>query len=248
VEKREYERLAATEERMWWFRGLHANLVTAFRRAGDDERRSTTILDAGCGTGGLLVRLGAAFPRATIIGIDIDPGAAAMAKGKSGRPTFIGSIDRLPFATASLNAVFSADVLCHRGVDERGALDEFFRCLRPGGAVILNLPAYRWLYSEHDAAVDNARRYTRAEVLRLLSDAGFTGIRIGYWNTFLFPVMVLRRKLWRHGTTGPQSDVALSPAPIEWAFSAVMAFENWLLMAGISLPFGGSILAIAVKP
>ncbi len=246
MERGEYERLAATEERMWWFRGLHDNLVAALVGAAAAPVR--TALDAGCGTGGLLLRLARALPEATLVGLDIDAGAAAVARGKSRRDVCVGSVARLPFADACFDAILSADVLCHRGVDERATLAGFRRCLKPGGALVLNLPAYPWLYSAHDAAVDNARRYGRVQLHDMLAAAGFGGIRSGYWNSFLFPLMVLRRKLWRRGGAGPRSDVALLPAAVERAFGAVMALENRLLRAGGALPFGGSILAIAVKP
>jgi len=245
VERGEYERLAAVEERMWWFGALHDNLVAALAGAVAAPSR---VLDAGCGTGGLLLRLGRTLPDATLIGLDIDRGAAAVARGKSGRAICIGSVAALPFADAALDAILSADVLCHSGVDERATLAGFRRCLRPGGALILNLPAYRWLYSAHDAAVDNARRYDRAELREMLAAAGFAGIRSTYWNSFLFPLMVLRRKLWQHGGAVPRSDVALLPAAVERLFAAVAALEGWLLRTGHALPFGGSILAIAVRP
>lgn len=246
MERSEYERLAAAEERMWWFRGLHDNLTAAL--AGAVAAPARTVLDAGCGTGGLLLRLAQARPDATLVGIDVDWGAAVVARRKTGRAVCIGSVAALPFADGAFDAILSADVLCHRGVDERAALAGFRRCLRPGGALVLNLPAYRWLYSAHDAAVDNARRYGRVELHDLLAAAGFAPIRSFYWNSLLFPLMVLRRKLWRRGAAEPRSDVALLPAAVERAFAAVMALEQRLLRAGAALPFGGSILAIAVRP
>ncbi len=227
---------------MWWFRGLHANLVGAL---GEDERRA--VLDAGCGTGGLLLRLAGALPRAAITGLDIEPRAVAVARAKSGCAVCVGSVARLPFADRSFDAILSADVLCHRGVDDVAALGEFRRCLTPGGAVVLSLPAYRWLYSQHDIAVDNARRYGRGELIRLLATAGFADVRARYWNGFLFPLMVLRRKLWSRGAAEPESDVTLLPAAVDRAFGAVVALENRLFRAGVALPFGGSILAVAVK-
>ena len=244
MERGEYERLAAAEDRAWWFRGLHANLVGALPRAAPAPGR---VLDAGCGTGGLLARLAAAFPAAAIVGLELDPGAAAVARAKSGRPLAIGSVDLLPFVDRAFDAILSADVLCHQGVDQERALHHVRRCLKPGGVLVLNLPAYRWLYSAHDVAVENARRYARGEVRDLLAAAGFARIRTRHWNTFLFPLMVVRRKLWPRGAAGA-SDVELLPPPVERAFGAVMALESRLLAAGISLPFGGSILATAVKP
>ena len=246
MERSEYERLADVEGEMWWFRGLHANLLAALQRSTSGERPA--ILDAGCGTGGLLVTLGRALPEARLFGLDLDEGAAAMARGKSGRPVCVASIDRLPFADAAFDAVMSADVLCHEGVDEGAALAGVKRCLRPGGTLILNLPAYPWLYSAHDVAVANARRYARGELRHLLARAGFTGIRAVYWNSFLFPLRLLLRNLWLGDKPAAGSEVALLPAPLERVFGAVMALENRLLKAGIALPFGGSILATAVRP
>jgi SAM-dependent methyltransferase len=242
VERREYEKLAAAEEGMWWFGGLHAVLIDAL--AGATLAPLSTVLDAGCGTGGLLARLKQALPGARLVGLDLDVVAAVLARAKSGCPVCIGSIDRLPLGEGTLDAVLSADVLCHRGVDAAAGLIEIRRCLRPGGILVLNLPAYAWLWSAHDAAVDNVRRFRRAELEHLLVAAGFAAVRAFYWNSFLFPLMVLRRKVWRHAG----SDVGLLPAPVEHLFALIMALESRLRRAGLALPFGGSILALAVKP
>jgi SAM-dependent methyltransferase len=242
MERREYAKLTAVEERLWWFRGLHAALIDALTGAALPPLG--TILDAGCGTGGLLARLGQALPRAQALGLDRDAEAAAMARARSGCPVCVGSIDRLPMAEGALDAVLSADVLCHRGVDPVAGLAELSRSLRAGGVLVLNLPAYAWLLSDHDRAVDNVRRFGRRELERLLAAAGFTAVRAQYWNSFLFPLMVLRRKLWPRGG----SDVELLPAPIERLFAAILALEARLRRAGLALPFGGSILAVAVKP
>jgi SAM-dependent methyltransferase len=239
----EYERLAAVETRMWWFRGLHRNLVQAWQRAGvPSGSGKSRLLDAGCGTGGLLHRLAQADPAAIRIGLDRDPLACRFAHSRA--DVAQGSIDALPFTDTAFDAIFSADVLCHRGVDGDAALAELRRCLKPGGLLVLNLPAYQWLYSAHDRAVDNARRYGRGEVEHLLESHGFTRIRATYWNTLLFPLMLLRRKL---GSQGMTSEVTLLPAPLERLFAALTQVESWLIDKGLNLPFGGSILASGVK-
>jgi SAM-dependent methyltransferase len=239
VRPAEYEKLAAVEDRMWWFGGMHANMLAAFFRAAAP---AGPVLDAGCGTGGFLRRASQALP-GRALGLELDATACALARRKSGAPVCAGSVSALPFADGSLAAIFSADVLCHAGVDERATLAEFRRCLKANGALVLNLPAYRWLQSEHDRAVDNVRRYTAEAVLGMLREAGFAGARAGYWNTVLFPLMVLRRKVFR----ARGSDVGLSPAPLEAVFAAVMRVETFLLRAGLRFPFGGSVLAVAVK-
>ncbi len=246
MERGEVERLDAAEGRMWWFRALHRNLIGLWRATARQDG-GETLLDAGCGTGGFLKRLAEARPGAFCVGIDRDALACRLARGK-GASVAQGSIDALPFAGQAFDAVFSADVLCHGGVDQLQALLEMRRCLKPGGLLVLNLPAYRWLFSAHDRAVDNVRRYALAEVAKLLDEAGFVGIRTTYWNTLLFPLMAARRKLG----PGAGSDVSLLPQPLEWLLAGVSAAESgllaWLLAWGLRLPFGGSILAAGVRP
>lgn len=235
--------MAAVEERAWWFLGLHRNLIAAWRSAAPPAA-NLRLLDAGCGTGGLLAALAREIPEARLFGIEIDRLAAATARVKSQSPVAVGSTLALPLAAGSIDAAFSADVLCHRGVEPNAALRSIQECLRPGGMLILNLPAYRWLLSGHDRAVDNVRRFGRKEVQNLLRDAGYVGVRARYWNSLLFPLMVLQRLAHPHGS----SDVALLPAPLEALFRAIVAFETWLAERGLRFPFGGSILATAVKP
>ncbi|HXR88571.1 MAG TPA: methyltransferase domain-containing protein [Stellaceae bacterium] len=243
MERREYERLAAVEERGWWFRGLHANLIRAWR--GRAEPASNAILlDAGCGTGGLLTALAEAAPLARRYGLEFDPAAAETARDKSGGALIVGSVLAPPLAPRSCDAIFSADVLCHRGVEPAEALAALAPCLKPRGLLLLNLPAYRWLFSGHDLAVDNVRRFGAAEVRGLLLAAGFTEIRVTYWNSLLFPLMVAQRLLHR----GAKSDVELLPPLVERLFGSILRYELALAACGLRLPFGGSILATAVKP
>jgi SAM-dependent methyltransferase len=230
---------------MWWFAAAHANLRTLARGLGSSTAPDR-VLDAGCGTGGLLAKLAADRPAAVVIGLDADQAACGRAKAKSARPVCCGSVNELPFADAAFAAIFSADVLCHRDVDERQALMQFHRCLTPGGILVLNLPAYRWMLSRHDDAVYNVRRYTRRGAARLLRDAGFRLLYASYWNVVLFPLMVITRKLLP--LRGIASDVKSYPAPIEALCRAATGFERALLKGGLRFPFGGSLIAIAGKP
>lgn len=240
----EYERMAAVEDRSWWFWGLHMNLLAAWRQAAAPGLAAPCVLDAGCGTGGFLARMRRAEPQARCFGIDIETHAAAMARAKSQAATAVGSIAALPVAPGTLDAVFSADVLCHRGVEPEAALAAIHACLKPGGVVIINLPAYSWLFSGHDRAVDNVRRFGRGEVGALLRRCGFTRIRLRHWNSVLFPAMVLKRLV----RPSAASDVALLPAPFERRLRAIIGLELWLGRHGLRFPFGGSILATAVRP
>jgi SAM-dependent methyltransferase len=241
----EYDKLDRAEDRMWWFAAMHANLLLAYRRmaAGNSAQ---LLLDAGCGTGGLLARIAAEYPEQPAIGIDADYLACRRAAAKSARPVCAGSVNALPFGDAVFAAIFSADVLCHRDVDERAALAQFHRCLTERGVLILNLPAYGWLMSRHDRAVCNVRRYTRRHIVQLLEAAGFRLVFTSYWNIVLFPVMVATRKLMPAGA-GATSDVRAYPAPIEMLCRAATGLERAVLRAGLRFPFGGSLIAIAAK-
>ena len=241
----EYDKLDRVEDRMWWFAAMHANLLAAAQRS-EIDRLHLPILDAGCGTGGLLSRLAVKYWGKPVMGLDLDLQACARAASKSARPVCAGSVNDLPFANGALAAIFSADVLCHQGVDERRALRQFHRCLSQSGRLILNLPAYRWMLSRHDIAVSNTRRYTATDLRRLLKAVGFRPVYMSYWNTVLFPLMVITRKFFPQ-KNAVNSDVKLYPRSVEMVCRAAMALEAALLRRGVRLPFGGSILAIAVK-
>ena len=241
----EYDKLDRLEDRMWWFAATHANLIMLAGRFGRSAM-PCRILDAGCGTGGLLAKLAAADGASLVVGLDADQTACQRARAKSARPVCRASVNTLPFRDAAFSAIFSADVLCHRDVDEMQALRQFRRCLMPGGILIMNLPAYRWMLSHHDAAVYNIRRYTRRSAARLLRDAGFRVLYASYWNIVLFPLMVIARKLLP--SRNAASDVRSYAAPIEALGRAATGLERLFLQAGWRFPFGGSLIAVAGKP
>jgi len=242
VERSEYDKLDRVEDRMWWFAALHRNLLTLCRLA-PTRRANLPALDAGCGTGGFLAKFAETYPERAIFGLDVDSNACLRAAEKSACPVGAGSLDQLPFADGAFSTIISADVLCHGGVNEHVALRQFHRCLAKDGWLILNLPAYRWMLSRHDAAVHNVRRYTMDSIRSLLHSAGFTTVYMSYWNAILFPFMVVTRKL----SSGSASDVKLYTRPIDILCRSATSVETALLRMGIRLPFGGSVIAIAKR-
>lgn len=232
MEAEEYALMDEVEDRMWWYRALHARL--AERLAGVDG----PLLDAGCGTGGLLARLAGARH-----GVEYSPLAAPLARRKSGALIVRGSVAALPYADASFAAIVSADVLCHGAVDPPAALAEMRRVLRPGGLLLLNLPSYQWLLSAHDRRVHSVRRFTAGGARALLAAAGYAGIATRYWNSLLFPLMVLQRKVLANHDDAA-SDVAEFSPWLDATLHAITALERRLP----PLPFGGSLLVTARKP
>ena len=155
-----------------------------------------------------------------------------------------GSVTALPYADESFDAIVSGDVVC-QVTDAARALAEFFRVLRPGGVVAINVPAYMWMWSYHDAAVHTQHRYTRRELAELLERAGFGDISTTHWNALPFPLAWAKRKLLSRSDTA--SDVKLLPAPIEAALRGAMAVERAWLRIGGRWPWGLSVFAVARK-
>jgi len=240
MESDEYVKLADVEDRMWYFRSLHRRMYEAVQR-GLNGAPSARVLDAGCGTGGFLQRLKTWQPEWQLIGLDLSPLACDFAR-RRGLVVDQGSVTALPFAEGEFDAIVCGDVLYHI-LEHVEALREFRRCLRPGGVLVLNLPAYRWLWSYHDDRVHSKHRFTRGEVLRLLRSAGLTPTFSTYWNTLPFPLVVLRRKVFPPRTA--ESDVKLYSPPVEAVFNSAMALEQaWNRLGGV-LPFGTSVFAVA---
>lgn len=229
---------------MWWYRGLRTLTADLLARALARTQPAGPVLDAGCGTGGMLARLAGVVSGQRTLGLEFDAIAAGLAANKSGRPVIRGSANELPVKDGTLAAYVSLDVLCHEGVDPGRALAEARRCLAPGGVAILNLPAYGWLLSAHDRRVHNARRFTRPEARRLLTANGFRVLRASYWNTLLFPLMLLHRLIERGDAA---SDVHDYPAWQDAVFSTALALERATIRLGISLPFGGSLIVVAAR-
>lgn len=232
------------EDRMWWYRGLRALAARLLDRALARSQVQGPVLDAGCGTGGMLLTLGPAVAGQSTLGLEYDTVAASFASAKSGRPVVAGSVNEMPLGNAALSAYISLDVLCHGGVDPVLAIKEAHRCLGPGAIAVFNLPAYDWLLSAHDRRVHNVRRFSGRQARALLAGNGFHVLRSSYWNTLLFPLMMIHRLLERDEA---ESDVRDYPRWLDAIFSAALAAERWAIVAGVSLPFGGSLIVVAAR-
>jgi len=238
MEPAEYDLMDVAENRMWWYRALHARIAEAL--AGIAGR----VLDAGCGTGGLLATLAVRAPLLRSVGLEFSPIAVRRAAAKSGAALVRGSVNAMPFADASFDAAVAADVLCHAAVDPAATLAELRRVLRPGGRLVVNMPAFAWLLSAHDRRVHNARRQTAAELRAALVAAGFTRVRARYWNGLLLPLMIAERKLFARGADAA-SDVDIFSPWLDAILHGITALERRL---PFPLPAGGSVLATAEAP
>jgi SAM-dependent methyltransferase len=237
----EHLKMDAAEERTFFYRALHERLGLCLDRFAPPE---AAVVDAGCGTGGFLLHVQRSRPALNLAGVDASPVACRIAREKTGLEIQEARVERLPYPERSLDAIVSADVLSAVG-DPLVVLREFARRLRPGGIVVLNLPAYHWLLSYHDEAVGQFRRFTRGGVERLLLQAGFRVELATYWNVASLPLAAVKRKLVpdRSG----HSDVKLYPPVVERALGAVLSLELRLLRRRVALPFGLSVLAVGSR-
>jgi len=244
VKPDEYRRMFEAEPSQWWYAGQRAIatalLEPALRGLAMERPR---LLDAGCGTGFNLLalsRLGRA------VGIDLAPEAIAFCRDRGVRAVR-ASLLALPFESSSFAAVTSFDVLYHAWVtDDRAAVAEMARVLRPGGVLLVRVPALRALWGAHDAEVQSRHRYTRKELEALLDGNGLRVERATYCNSLLFPVLFARRRLDRL-LAREGSDVGFLPAPLEWTFKQVLLIEAALVRRRVSFPVGASVVALARK-
>jgi len=243
MDPNEYRRLADFEDTHWHFDTLHSHIRRAL--SGRLPAADVRVLDAGCGTGGLMRRLQRWLPEAQITGVDFSPLAVECARERApGSEVREGSVTALPFAEDSFDAIVSTDVLCQIERPSE-AYKEFARCLRPGGVIVVNVPAYRWMWSYHDAVTAGIHRFTRPEIRRMAEGVGLATVSSTYWNALPFPLIALRRKLLPPPAEG--SDVREYPGWITWPMRGAMALEGAWLSTGLSLPFGCSVFVVSVK-
>jgi SAM-dependent methyltransferase len=242
VNPEEYARMHAAEERQWWYAGMRA-ISFALLGEAPEGTPPPRLLDCGCGTGSIVRHLSA---RGRAVGVDLSPEAVRLARGR-GAAVARAELMALPFPDQTFDGVTSFDVIYHQWVrDDAAAVREMVRVLRPGGWLLLRVPALKMLWGAHDEAVHSRHRYTRGEVRRLLTSAGLEVRRATYANSLLFPLLAARRTLdrltGRHG-----SDVGFLPPPLEWAFGSALRLEA-RLVRHLSLPIGASVFALARKP
>lgn len=235
------------EDAYWWYVGMRRIADTLLKRDLVQDGRSLKILDAGAGTGG---SLGLLRKYGEVTAFDFAPQAAEMyARREKGR-VCVASIDAIPFADDSFDLVTSFDVVCQLDEDsERRSFEELRRVLRPGGGLMVRVPAFQFLHGPHDVVLHTRHRYSAGEMTARLERAGFRSVRTTYANTILFPLALVRRllsKVLRQNAT--DSDVRPVPGPINAVFTALLSAEAGIIARANRLPLGLSVVAMARKP
>jgi len=241
-----YAEYFRVEDRHWWFIGrrriILSILSSGFARGRDPSR--TRILDLGCGTGTMLGHL-RSFGDAQ--GVDADPQAVQFCKARGEDRVQELDSETLPFPDGSFDLVTALDVLEHIE-DDRGALREVARVLRPGGTFLATVPAYRWMWGAQDEISHHYRRYTARELERKILESRLRLERITYFNTILFPPIAAIR-LARRLLPAPEGEVhsdfeMTGGGPANRLLARVFGSEaRWL--RGRDLPVGVSVLAVS---
>ena len=245
MEKEQYDLMFAQEERHWWYVGMRRISAALLERypplVEGQGSGKLDILDAGCGSGGM-TRYLQRFGRVT--GIDLSPEALRLARTRDLPRLARSSVGALPFLDGSFDVVTSFDVLYHLNVDDdRAALADIHRVLRPGGIALIRLPAFDWIRGAHDEVVHTRHRYTRDELSGKLEDAGFRLEHATYANFLLFPLAPVKRYLEMRQGTHEATDLWLPPGPVNRLLADLLSLEA-LAAREMGLPWGLSVFAV----
>jgi SAM-dependent methyltransferase len=235
-----YDLFYELEDSHWWFQGRKQLVLELLDRFTPCQ--NPRILDVGCGTGGML----AAFrERGEVLGLDTAAEAAQFCQ-KRELGIVLGSGMRLPLADETMDVVSALDVIEHVD-DDSGMLAEIRRVCRPGGVVLLTVPAHRFLWSSHDELNHHKRRYVLSEIEDLLDLTGLEPLKLSYYNSLLMPAAVVRKYILRARNHGTECHLERMPEPVNGLFRRILTLEGPLL-ARRDLPIGASIICAARRP
>jgi SAM-dependent methyltransferase len=234
----------AVDEHHWWYRGrrriIRAELDRLPLPAG------ARVLDAGCGSGRTLQEL---VDYGEVSGIELNAEAAELARSRGHGEVQIGRLEELPWPEGSFDLITCLDVVEHVP-DDVAALAELLRVCRPGGWLLVTVPAYQALWSLHDEANHHYRRYGRRSLRAAATTAGWHVERLSSFNSLLLApaaaVRLAQRRLGAHN--GYTNDLALGPAWLNDVLERPLALEASWLARGRTLPMGLSLLAVLRRP
>jgi SAM-dependent methyltransferase len=243
MDARIYERMAEVEERHWWFASRREILEKILSQIG--LPKDSAILEVGCGTGGnfpLLAQYG------SVHAMEPFEQARAAANSRGMAKVTAGSLpDDIPFAGKSFDLILMTDVLEHLD-DDVASLAALRRRLKPGGWLLVTVPALSWMWSEHDVIHHHRRRYHATRLREMVGTAGFQVRYVSYFNFLLFPVIAATRVIERVIGAGSEGhDLRMPSAPMNSLLKTVFASERHLL-GSWSAPFGVSLMVLAQTP
>jgi len=228
----------------WWFRGRALIIEAILRRHLDGGAKH--ILSIGCGpVEALTWLLRVATPEGSVTGLDINSSHGP----STGDILFVtGSAERPPFPDCSFDVVLALDILEHLPNDEL-AVCNALRVLKPGGLLVISVPAFPLLWGRQDIVSEHCRRYVKRNLSAIVRRSGFGTFEISYFNVVLFPAIAALR-LGRRliGTAErPASDFdGARPGLLNTILLKIFGAERHVI-GRLPTPFGLSLLAVCVK-
>lgn len=237
MERIVYDRMAALDTRHWWYRARRDVLAALIERRIAPPP-GARILEVGCGTGHNLGMLGVF---GDVDAIEIDPVARGVASERLGRPVGSSPLPELEGVGGGYDLIASLDVVEHVE-DDRAALRSMADRLKPGGRLLITVPAHPWMWSAHDVVNHHHRRYTRASLAAAIREAGLKVEMMSPLNSLLFPLAAAARIAGRIGGK-EDSDDKMPPALLNSVFERIFAFERHAI-GRVPFPPGVSLVAI----
>jgi SAM-dependent methyltransferase len=250
MEGEQQQRYYQLGQRYWWLAGKYRIVEDVIARAFRTNGARPRLLDLGCGPGNLLdalVRFGQP------IGSDFSHDALRFCRERGYRRLVRADFHTLPLTSDSFDLITCLDVLEHLE-DDRRAVGELARILRPRGLLVMTIPAFQSLWGDHDELYGHFRRYRAPEIAERLQRAGLEILQLTYFEPLYFLPLWLYRKWKRKWRTGSRSgelaahdDFVSVPAPVNAVLTHVLAAERFVIRH-VNLPFGVTLLAVARKP
>jgi SAM-dependent methyltransferase len=251
MDRVEVQAMLDNEDRHWWYRGRRRIVHDELSRLGIE--RGGRVLDAGCGSGRLLDEL---TQYGEVSGLDMNPDSVQIARERGHEDVHQGAVEALPWPDDTFDLVTCLDVVEHTA-DDRVTLRELRRVAKPGGRLLITVPALQALWSTHDVYNNHYRRYDRRSMRAAAADAGLAIERMTYFNSLLLPPAVLVRLLQRlrlrnsngNGASEAKhrSDVELTPLWMSSTLELPLRAEAVWLRRDRTLPVGLSLLAVMRK-
>jgi SAM-dependent methyltransferase len=234
----ELHAMLSRDDSHWWYRGRRRVLRAALDRLplGPAAR----LLDAGCGSGRTLDEL-ARYGR--VSGIDLSAEAVACARGRGHDDVGVARVEDLPFEDAAFDVVTCLDVVEHTP-DDGATLAELRRVTRPGGLLLVTVPAYQALWSWHDEANLHFRRYDSSSLRVVARQAGWEVVGDTHFNSVLLAPVAAVRVAQRHRRAHGHSNLDLTPSALNGLLELPLRLESRLIATGVRLPAGLSLLAV----
>jgi SAM-dependent methyltransferase len=246
MDERLMQAMLDVDEHHWWYRGRRRIIRAELQRLPLPEH--ARVLDAGCGSGRTLDEL---RDLGEVSGIELSPDAASVARKRGDFDVRIGRLEELPWEDCTFDLITCLDVIEHTP-DDRATLSELRRVCKPGGRLLVTVPAYQALWSQHDEANHHYRRYERRTLRAPAVAAGWEVERMTSFNSLLLApaaaVRIVRRRFVRETNGNYTPDLELGPPWLNGVLERPMQAEARWLARGRSLPAGLSLLAVLRNP